>query len=137
MCGIPGAGKEHLLIVGRSRSTYGASRCWMARSIDGLAPPAQSDRKRGSEWVRLLHDRISLRLVVDHADCGMDQALLHRLGGGGELADRDVEITINHSSGAIHRLRPASRGTDSAREWEAEHRQDAHVREALAQRPLR
>ncbi len=48
------------------------------RPIDRLAAAAQSDRKRWAERVRLFHNSVSLRLIVDDTDGRVDDAVLHR-----------------------------------------------------------
>lgn len=66
-----------------------------------------------------------------------DRLVLDRFGAGRELADGDTEVAVNHPAlwrPLIHLRLLVVKPADARRE--AKHRQDASVRQPLAQRKL-
>ena len=96
-----------------------------------LTIAAETDADRRAERIAVLHGHLALPPVVSNADCRMDRPLFDCLGSGGEHAYRQLEIAIDHvpqgpvAWGLVLEIPGSSR--------KAEHRQDAAVREALAE----
>src|SRR6266581_183762 len=106
--------------------------------IDCLARAAESDRVRRSQRIGLFHCKASLRPVMHDTHGRMNQSVLNCFSARRELADRQVQVAVNHAllrRPVVTPRRAFVKEIAYARR-KPEHGKQAHVGEPLAQRVL-